>query len=166
MLLSPHSVLALGWVCSFFAGVPDATPLASMPPMTASIRTVDGAHEVTTATLEELDRTKTLRWEPVLSYAGVSLEHVVATFRIDGPPTVRMTVLGVFEKLASTDPSLMRPPTVVLTAQGADYRGVVESLSYQCTSLRCDVKVAILQGGPATVRPPEDEEGWQWGPRQ
>jgi hypothetical protein len=169
------SILALGWICSFFA---QAAADASSPPaigsasgasgsaMTGSIRAIEGGNESTAAELVEFDRTKRLKWDPGPSYVGVALDEVVATFRIAGTPETRSASVTVFEKLASKDPTLLRPPTVVLTARGAEYRGVVESLSYQCTSQRCDVKVAILQGRAAAMRPPEDEEGWDWGPRE
>ena len=167
MPLASPSLVALAWVCSFFAqaAVDASSPPANAAPMTGSIRAVEGGNESTTAVLEELDRTKRLDWAPGPSYVGVALDEIVATFRIDGTPATRSASVAAFEKLASTDATLLRPPTVALTARGAEYRGVIESLSYQCTSQRCDVKVSVLLGKAAAVRRPEEEEGWDWGPR-
>jgi hypothetical protein len=166
------SFAVLSWVCSFFAqagtDVSSQAATASQAAtsvMMGSIRAIEGSSDGTTAVLQEFDRTKRLEWAPGPAYVGVALDEVVATFRIEGTPAARGASVAIFEKLASIDPTLQRPPTVLLTARGSEYRGVVESLSYQCTSQRCDVKVAVLQGKAAAVRRVEDEEGWVWGAR-
>jgi hypothetical protein len=173
MLFGRPSALVLAGICSLFllsavtsSLAADTSPLApTAPPMTGVLRATEGGADSASGVLEDLSRTKRLSWAPGPAFAGVSVDQVAATFRIEGTPAARLASVAVFEKLAAADPNLQRPPAVVLAAQGAEYRGVVESLAYECTSQRCEVKVSILAGaGAATVKCPEDE--WEWGPRR
>jgi hypothetical protein len=172
-MLRRHSIFVLAAVCSLFTLAADSTSLAadaapsasSAAPMMGSLRATEGGSDSMTAVLASLSRTKRLSWEAGPSYAGVSLDQIAATFRIEGSPAARNAAMTVFEKLAAVDPNLQRPPSVALAVQGAEYRGVVESLSYECSAQGCDVKVAVLAGGGATtLKCPIDE--WEWGPRR
>ena len=169
MPLGKPSAVALTSACLLLATLAvgrashAADPQAvTAPALTGSIRSIEGRTETTSGILEDFNRTKRVRWEPGPSYAGIAVDQVEATFLVNGSPAARMASIAVFEKLATPDPALQRPPTVVLTVQGAEYRGVLEALSYKCAVQRCTVNVTVL-GGTPTAKPADDT--WQWGSR-
>lgn len=160
LVLAPLSLIAATLGVRSSRAADPSPPVA--PSMTGSLRAVEGRSESTSAGLESFDRAKRVRWESGLAYAGIAVDQIEATFVVTGSPAARAASIAVFEKLAAPDAALQRPPMVVLTVQSAEYRGVVEALSYRCTPQRCTVKVTVLDGTPA---PKPADETWQWGSR-
>jgi hypothetical protein len=146
-------------VASFLAST-GGVALAASPPPLSTVRALEGSGEVTLARLEAIGRTKRVGWDPAgaggAAYTGITLDEVVASLRIEGDVGERSDAIGVFERFASPDPELHRPPMIALTTPGAEFRGVVESLSYECAEDHCDVRLALVQTDAPSIAEARD----------
>jgi hypothetical protein len=142
--------------------------------VTATTRALEGAAESATGILESFELTRRVRWsyedhlvgaygilddgaeaQPIAAYEGPQVGTLKAKLRFErGAARDLVAMVAPLERMAAEDPQLGRPPRVVFTTRGIEFKGVVESVALRCTSTRCEADVTLREAEGAKVRAP------------
>ena len=161
------------------AGLPAAAALTPTAPpgdvaVTATTRALEGAAESATGILESFELTRRVRWsyedhlvgaygilddgaeaQPIAAYEGPQVGSLKAKLRFErGAARDLVAMVAPLERMAAEDPQLGRPPRVVFTTRGIEFKGVVESVALRCTSTRCEAELTLREAEGAKVRAP------------
>ena len=156
------------------AALTPATPAAPAGDVsvTATTRALEGAAESATGILESFELTRRVRWsyedhlvgaygilddgveaQPIAAYEGPQVGTLKAKLRFErGAARDLVAMVAPLERMAAEDPQLGRPPRVVFTTRGIEFKGVVESVALRCTSTRCEAEVTLREAEGAKVR--------------